>query len=40
MKNTHRIHESKESLIKEMTEHEPKLHKVPKTSLKSSKLKY
>lgn len=39
MKCKHKLHESKESLVKEAFEHEPKLHKVPKASISLKKLK-
>jgi hypothetical protein len=30
----HKVHESKESLVKEAFEHEQKMHTIPKTNLK------
>ena len=35
----HKLHESKESLMKELAENEPTMHKVPKTTLSLKNLK-
>lgn len=35
----HKQHESKEGLVKEALEHEPTMHKVPKTTLSLRNLK-